>query len=34
MLDYRPRYGSIEAVRESVNWLIEKRVVQVDREAD
>jgi nucleoside-diphosphate-sugar epimerase len=33
MLDYRPRYGSIEAVCESVNWLIEKGSVQVDGEA-
>jgi nucleoside-diphosphate-sugar epimerase len=29
MLGYRPRYTSIEAVRESVSWLIEKGVVQV-----
>jgi nucleoside-diphosphate-sugar epimerase len=29
MLDYRPRYGSIEAVCESVSWLIEKRIVAV-----
>jgi nucleoside-diphosphate-sugar epimerase len=28
MLDYRPRYGSIEAVRESVSWLIEKGIVE------
>jgi hypothetical protein len=34
MLDYRPHYGSIEAVCESVNWLIEKGIVQVDRETD
>ena len=32
MIDYRPRYGSTEAVCESVNWLIEKGIVQVDRE--
>ena len=29
MLGYRPRYTSIEAVRESVSWLIDKGVVQV-----
>jgi len=29
MLDYRPRYGSIEAVRESVSWLIEQGLVGV-----
>ena len=29
MLGYRPRYGSIEAVCESVSWLIEKEIVQV-----
>ena len=34
MLDYRPRYSSIEAVWESANWLIDKGIVQVDREAD
>jgi nucleoside-diphosphate-sugar epimerase len=28
MLDYRPRYGSIEAVRESVSWLIEQGIVE------
>ena len=33
MLDYRPRYRSVEAVCELVNWLIEKGIVQVDREA-
>jgi len=30
MLDYRPRYGSIEAVCESVSWLIEQGIVEVD----
>jgi nucleoside-diphosphate-sugar epimerase len=29
MLGYRPRYTSIEAVCESVSWLIEKGIVQV-----
>jgi nucleoside-diphosphate-sugar epimerase len=29
MLGYRPRYGSIEAVCESVSWLIENEIVQV-----
>jgi hypothetical protein len=33
MLGYRPRYQSIEAVCESVNWLIEKGIVQVERKA-
>ena len=33
MLGYRPRYRSIEAVCESVNWLIEKEIVQVERKA-
>jgi nucleoside-diphosphate-sugar epimerase len=33
MLGYRPRYQSIEAVCESVNWLIEKEIVQVNRKA-
>ena len=33
MLGYRPRYRSIEAVIESVNWLIEKGIVQVERKA-
>jgi hypothetical protein len=32
MLGYRPRYGSIEAVCESVSWLIEKGIVQGERE--
>jgi hypothetical protein len=27
MLGYRPRYRSIEAVIESVSWLIEKGIV-------
>jgi hypothetical protein len=31
MLDYRPRYGSIEAVCESVSWLIERGIVEVGR---
>ena len=33
MLGYRPRYRSIEAVCESVSWLIEKGIVQVERKA-
>ena len=33
MLGYRPRYRSIEAVCKSVNWLIEKEIVQVQRKA-
>jgi nucleoside-diphosphate-sugar epimerase len=33
MLGYRPRYRSIEAVCESVSWLIEKGIVQVERRA-
>jgi hypothetical protein len=33
MLNYRPRYRSIEAVCESVTWLIEKGIVQVERKA-
>jgi nucleoside-diphosphate-sugar epimerase len=32
MLGYRPRYTSIEAVCESVSWLIAKGIVQVERE--
>ena len=28
MLGYRPRYRSIEAVCESVSWLIEKGIMQ------
>ena len=31
MLGYRPRYGSIEAVRESVAWLIEKGIVEASQ---
>jgi nucleoside-diphosphate-sugar epimerase len=30
LLDYRPRYGSLEAVRESLGWLIEQGVVKVE----
>jgi nucleoside-diphosphate-sugar epimerase len=30
-LGYQPRYGSIEAVCESVRWLIEKGLVEVDQ---
>jgi nucleoside-diphosphate-sugar epimerase len=33
MLGYRPRYSSIEAVCESVSWLIERGIVQVEPEA-
>lgn len=33
MLGFRPRYGSIEAVCESVSWLIERGIVQVERKA-
>ena len=33
MLGYRPCYRSIEAVCESVSWLIELGTVEVDREA-
>jgi nucleoside-diphosphate-sugar epimerase len=33
VLGYRPRYGSIEAVCESVSWLIERRIVQIKRKA-
>ena len=33
LLGYRPRYQSIEAVCKSVNWLIERGIVQVQREA-
>jgi hypothetical protein len=33
MLGYRPRYRSIEAVIESVSWLIEKGIIQVERQA-
>ncbi len=32
LIGYLPRYGSLEAVRESVAWLIEKGVVQAERE--
>jgi nucleoside-diphosphate-sugar epimerase len=31
LLDYRPRYGSIEAVCESVSWLIGKGLVEAPR---
>ena len=31
LLGYRPRYRSIEAACESVSWLIEKGIVQVER---
>jgi hypothetical protein len=33
MLGYRPRYRSIEAVCESVSWLIEREIVQIERKA-
>jgi len=33
MLGYKPRYRSIEAVCESVSWLIEKGLVQAERKA-
>jgi nucleoside-diphosphate-sugar epimerase len=33
MLGYRARYGSIEAVYESVSWLIERGIVKVKRKA-
>ena len=33
MLGFRPRYGSIEAVCESVSWLIERGIVKVERKA-
>ena len=33
MLGYRPRYSSIDAVCESVSWLIEKGIVQVEPKA-
>jgi nucleoside-diphosphate-sugar epimerase len=33
MLGYGPRYRSIEAVCESVSWLIERGIVQVDSKA-
>ena len=28
-LDYQPRYGSLEAVYESLNWLVERGVIKV-----
>jgi nucleoside-diphosphate-sugar epimerase len=28
LLGYEPRYSSLEALRESVDWLIEHRIVQ------
>ena len=31
LLDYNPRYSSFEAVRESVEWLIEHNEINVDR---
>jgi nucleoside-diphosphate-sugar epimerase len=31
LIGYLPRYGSLEAVREAVTWLIEKGIVQVER---
>ncbi len=30
LLGYEPRYSSLEAVRESVDWLIERGVVKAD----
>jgi nucleoside-diphosphate-sugar epimerase len=29
LLDYRPRYTSLQAVRESVNWLVDQEIVQI-----
>jgi nucleoside-diphosphate-sugar epimerase len=29
LLDYRPRYSSLQAVRESVNWLVDQGIVRV-----
>ena len=29
LLDYQPRYGSLEAVYEALRWLIEHRVIRV-----
>ena len=31
LLDYHPRYTSLQAITESVSWLIEHGVIQVDR---
>jgi hypothetical protein len=33
MLGYGPRYRSIETVCESVSWLIERGIVQVESKA-
>lgn len=30
LLDYRPRYSSLQAVYEAVSWLIEHRVIQIE----
>lgn len=30
LLDYRPRYSSLQAVYESVTWLIEHKVIQIE----
>jgi hypothetical protein len=32
VLNYRPRYSSLQAVQESVSWLIEQGVITLDRE--
>jgi nucleoside-diphosphate-sugar epimerase len=29
LLDYRPRYSSLQAVSEAVNWLIEHKVIEI-----
>ncbi|HEU0296548.1 MAG TPA: NAD(P)-dependent oxidoreductase [Anaerolineales bacterium] len=31
LLDYRPRYTSLQAVYEAVNWLIEHKVIEISR---
>ena len=31
LLDYQPRYSSLQAVYESVSWLIEHGVIKIDR---
>ena len=33
LIGYLPRYGSLEAVRESVAWLIERGIVEAERPA-
>jgi nucleoside-diphosphate-sugar epimerase len=32
-LNYRPRYSSLQAVQESISWLIEHNVLSLDRKA-